>query len=733
MSLDRSSARYRAISESSQRRSTTFQREKGTDGSPLKSSEIFGQYTFSFDLMEEKLASQDVELLRKLSVGDQRLTPELADKVAIAAKEWALSFGATHYCHWFQPQTGSTAEKHDSFFSFDKNGNAIEKFTGKLLAQAEPDASSFPSGGVRATFEARGYTAWDASSPMFLMESENGLTLCIPSVFISYGGQALDHKTPLLRSVKSLSQIACETLELLGKPAEYVIANAGPEQEYFVVDETLHTLRPDLVLTGRTLLGRTPPKHQQLDDHYFGSMKQRVLNFIMECEDKLYRLGVPIKTRHNEVAPAQYEAAPIFENANVANDHNQLAMEILRQTAKRHGLVTLFHEKPYADINGSGKHVNWSMQDSHGNNLLEPGDMPEDNIRFLYFLCASVKAVHDHGDLLRMSIASTGNDFRLGANEAPPAIMSVFLGQTLSAVMDSISGKGAGKDPNAQNEINLDLARVPVIQKDNTDRNRTSPFAFTGNKFEFRAVGSSANISASLTIINAAVTNALNTMNERLREKSQNPTDTDVLTLLKEIITETESVRFEGDNYSEAWQQEAAKRGLPNLKTCPEALAALLNGDNQAMLEKFNVLSKEETASRYNVLLEQYISVRMIELGTLHEMLTNQVLPAAFKYQKEVASSLEHLDEVTKVPDTQKKYLESISATVSEMLTVTNKVAAFIEKSQSNHDEGALATAIANEGMPLMDEARAVAAKVELMVDDCMWSLPKFRELLFSL
>lgn len=698
-------------------------------------SEYYGCNTFSFELMEKKLPAADVAFLRKYATSDTPLNLELANKVADAVREWAQSRGATHYCHWFQPQTGATAEKHDAFFSLDRKGNPVERFTGKELIQSEPDASSFPSGGMRATFEARGYTAWDASSPMFLMESDNGLTLCIPSLFISYNGQALDEKTPLLRSLNALNKASVESLKLLGHPeTQHVIATAGPEQEYFVVDEALYNLRPDLMLAGRTLLGRLPPRGQQLEDHYFGSIKPRVLAFMTEVEHELYKLGVPCKTRHNEVAPSQCEMAPIFENANVAADHNQLVVEVLRTVARRHNLVTLFHEKPYAGINGSGKHVNWSIADNSGHNLLEPGDNPMDNIRFLYFLAATVKAVNDHSKLLRMSIASAGNDFRLGANEAPPAIISCFLGDTLTEVVNKLTSASNESLSDRARQINLDLARVPVIARDNTDRNRTSPFAFTGNKFEFRAVGASASISPSLTYLNAAVATTLNDMNDKLRRVSLKPSNEDILKVIVETLSANKQVCFDGNGYSAEWHQEAERRGLPNLRTTPEALRPLKEPAAREMLTKLGVHKADEIDARYNVKLERYIKVRLIELETLHEMISNEVYPAAASYVGTLSQTVSSLKQsLGTSPQEMERELRTVADLTAKLSASKESLGRFIESCTAIHDESALADKISKEGIILMDAVRKISDDLELHIDDGLWSLPKYRELLYVL
>lgn len=739
MTQERALPRQQAAAKAAARHSRRGERPMDTDGRHLATSEYFGSSVFGFELMEKKLPAADVAFLREFATKHEPLSRELADKVAKAVKNWAIERGASHYCHWFQPQTGATAEKHDSFLSFDGKGNVIESFTGRELIQGEPDASSFPSGGVRATFEARGYTAWDASSPMFLMEAENGLTLCIPTLFISYTGEALDEKTPLLRSIATLSDKAVQALALLGEPGvKYVTATAGPEQEYFLIDEALHALRPDLMLAGRTLCGRTPPRHQQLEDHYFGAIKPRVLNFMMECETTLYRLGVPVKTRHNEVAPAQCETAPIFEHANIAADHNQLIMEVLKTVAKRHQMVALFHEKPYAGINGSGKHVNWSMADADGHNLLEPGDKPHDNLRFLYFLAAVLKAVHDHGDLLRMAVATPGNDFRLGANEAPPAIISVFLGETLTEVLDRLVGVKQGEMSQRLTQINLDLAKVPVVRRDNTDRNRTSPFAFTGNKFEFRAVGASSSISMPLTFINSAVANSLDAMNRQLAASTGGgpASNEQILALVQQIVRDSSNVRFEGDNYSAQWHQEAQKRGLPNRRNTPEALQALKLDGNQSVLEQLKVMTKRESQARYNVRLERFNKIRLIELETLADMVSTQVLPTLFGQQRDIASSMAAanvFDGLASKKSHQREALTAVVTVLDNLLQARSGLVALLNKAGAQHDEEALAKTLAEDGMRLMTEVRALCNEAEGLVDDVAWPLPKYHEMLYLL
>src|SRR5215813_4024666 len=619
------------------------------NGAHPRTSEYFGMNTFGVRQMRDKLPRDTYNKLLDAVRHGKKLDVDIAPRVAQAVKEWAISRGATHFTHWFQPQTGLTAEKHDAFLSFD-DGQPMESFGASQLIQSEPDASSFPSGGLRATWEARGYTAWNPASPVFIAEWAGVKTLCIPSVFVGYNGEALDEMTPLLRSSDALSEKAIELLELLGDQGVYrVYTTLGPEQEYFLIDRAHFALRPDLVMAGRTLLGAPPPRGQQLEDHYFGGIPERIQACIADVEYELYRLGVPIVTRHNEVAPSQFEMAPRFEETDVAVDHNQMVMATLRRVALRHGLQALLHEKPFAGINGSGKHCNWSMSiaaDNHdldGSNLLKPGQTPHQNIRFLVFLAAVLRAVHKHAGLLRAGIGTSGNEHRLGANEAPPAIISVFMGTMLTKVIEAIaSGKNA---TSAENEmIKLGVARLPEIEKDNTDRNRTSPFAFTGAKFEFRAVGSSQSIAFPIVLLNAAVAEAIGEIINSLRAelKKTKKVDDAVLKVVRPIFKETSPVRFEGNNYSEEWVKEAAKRGLPNLRRTPESLMQLVTKQSMKLLTSLGILSESELESRYHVRLERYIKDMLIELHTLREMVDTIVLPASFSYANGLAAAAAH-------------------------------------------------------------------------------------------
>jgi len=693
------------------------------NGPDLKES--FGANTFSTATMKRKLPASVFRSLQETIRKGTSLDPAIADEVAHAVKEWALEKGATHFCHWFQPQTGLTAEKHDSFLTLDDEGMALERFSGAQLIQSEPDASSFPSGGMRSTFEARGYTAWDPSSPIFVVEGPNGKTLCVPSAFISYHGDALDKKTPLLRSMEVLSAKALRVLRLFGDETSFRVASTlGPEQEYFLIDRAFYSLRPDLVTAGRTLVGAPSPKGQELEDHYFGSIKSRMLAFMQEAEAELFKLGVPIKTRHNEVAPSQFETAPIFEEANVASDHNQLVMETLGRVARRHDLVCLLHEKPFAGVNGSGKHCNWSMQDSQGRNLLEPGVTPESNLQFLVFLVATLKAVHKRAALLRAGIASAGNDLRLGANEAPPAIISVFLGETLTRILDSIE-KGEAAAASSAGTLKLGTTRLPEIARDNTDRNRTSPFAFTGNKFEFRAVPSSAAISTPIAYLNAAVAEALDEFADELEKKVKAGADlpSAVGEVLKKAVAETKAVRFEGNNYAEEWVVEAEKRGLPNLRKTPEALDVLVEADSKKFLADLNVLSDAESEARYHVRLERYVKDVEIELEAIRGIVAQQVLPAALRQRALLVAAGDG--------SVVKKALKQLDGLLSDLDGKSEALAKSVAKAGKADGERKKAGVLAEEAVPAMNALREVADQIEQVVADDLWPLPRYAEMLF--
>src|SRR5687767_10748841 len=614
---------------------------------PQPTSRYFGCNTLGVRQMRDKLPKDVYQSLADSIRHGKKLDIAIAPAIAQVIKEWAITRGVTHFTHWFQPQTGLTAEKHDAFLAFDEDRQPMESFTGEQLIQSEPDASSFPSGGLRATWEARGYTAWNPASPVFIVESTGARTLCIPSVFIGYNGEALDEMTPLLRSSDVLSEKSIELLELLGdKGVQRVFTTLGAEQEYFLIDRAHFSLRPDLVMGGRTLIGAPPPRGQQLEDHYFGGIPERIQACISEVEFELYKLGVPITTRHNEVAPCQFEMAPYFEETDLSVDHNMLVMATLRRVALRHGLQAVLHEKPFAGINGSGKHCNWSMSISsdsselNGKNLLKPGQTPHQNIRFLIFLAAVLRAVHKHSGLLRAGIASSGNEHRLGANEAPPAIISVFMGDMLTRVIDEIAaGKTSGSAE--QQMIKLGVERLPEIQRDNTDRNRTSPFAFTGQKFEFRAVGSSASIAFPVMILNAAVAEAIGDLTEKLRAemKKTKSRDDAVLAVVRESFKASTPVRFEGNNYSDEWVKEAEKRGLPNFRRSPDALDQLVTASSRKLFTSLGILTDEELDSRYHIRLERYSKDILIELAALREVVDTMILPAAFAYSGSLAQS----------------------------------------------------------------------------------------------
>ncbi len=701
----------------------------------------FGKLTFNKAVMEARLPKHVFDSLMQTIHSGETLNAEHAGIIAETLKQWAVENGATHYCHWFQPMTGSTAEKHDAFIAFDKQGNLIEKFSGSQLIQAEPDASSFPSGGIRSTFEARGYTAWDPSSPAFLMRSASSATLCIPSVFISYHGEALDEKTPLLRSMNALSKSAVALLHLLGnKAATKVTTYLGAEQEYFLIDKDLYEQRPDLVMCNRTLLGKLPPKNQQLEDHYFGSIPDRVLDFMQEAEAELYELGIPAKTRHNEVAPHQFEIAPIHEETPLAADHNLLVMEVMRKVAQRNGFALILHEKPFAGINGSGKHNNWSMGADVGGNLLDPGHTPEDNLHFLVFLVATLKAVHKRAAVLRAAIANPGNDHRLGANEAPPAIMSVFLGNQLDRILNMIE-KGEEVKSGGQQYINLGLPQIPELSKDNTDRNRTSPFAFTGNKFEFRAVPASMPIAVPNTILNTVVAEAIDELADSIRKELGSGTDLNaaVMAVLRKEIKATKPIRFEGDGYSDEWVKEAKKRGLPNHKTLPDAMKIWQDQSTRAVFVKYGVFTEEEIDSRYHIRLEQYVKAIDIEAKTLHQMIKTLILPACIRYQSEVADSYGSLLAVAKAAKVsatakaaQAAELAELSDDVAALIAKTNALEAAIQKLHKGGNIDTHAEFCAKTLLPAMKAVRDIADKLEGEIDRDLYPMPTYNELLFQ-
>jgi glutamine synthetase len=727
-------ARFRAIESATSRQPRKFEIPRDDLGRALSVSDYFGQYTFGVKEIKSAIPRADYERFLELTNTGQPLEKDLADKIAKAVRNWAMEMGITHFCHWFQPMTGLTAEKHDAFISFSDEGSPIEKFSGAQLIQSEPDASSFPSGGMRTTFEARGYTAWDPTSPMFMMTTTNGRTLCIPSIFISYHGHALDEKTPLLRSVEALSTQAVGLLHVLGDTnVKRVSATLGAEQEYFLIDRAYMALRPDLVLTGRTLLGARPPKGQELEDHYFGSIPSRVLAFMQEVEFELYRLGVPAKTRHNEVAPAQFEIAPIFEEANVSVDHNHLTMEILKKVAERHNFALLLHEKPFAGINGSGKHNNWSIATDTGVNLLEPGATPHQNLRFLVVLAAILQGVHKHNALLRASIASTGNDHRLGANEAPPAIMSVFLGDQLSMILNKIkSGESIENAERAM--INLGVSKIPAVARDNTDRNRTSPFAFTGNKFEFRAVGSSASCSLPIACLNAAVAEAMSEMSAALKQRIKNGAERDqaILELVRETVIATEAIRFEGNGYSPEWVTEAERRGLAHLRNTSEALAAFTYPSTKSLFIEQSVLSDAELQSRHHVNVERYIKKIDIEIETMRMLVDSYVAPAVNLYLADIAKAAGNLAKLTGVEKSpSESSVKKVAELFKELLEKRSAMESAFQSSYGVNGDEARAKALADRVLPAMGAVRDVCDRLEGVLGNGYWPLPKYREMLF--
>jgi glutamine synthetase len=711
-----------------------------SNDTPVPTSQYFGMNTLGARQMRDKLPKEIyAKLVAAIRLG-KKLDLDIAPAVSHVIKEWALSRGVTHFCHWFQPQTGLTAEKHDSFLAFDENKLPIEQFTGDQLIQSEPDASSFPSGGLRATWEARGYTAWNPASPVFILESPGAKTLCIPSAFIGYHGEALDELTPLLRSSDILSQKTVELLDLIGdEGALRVFTTLGPEQEYFLIDRTHFAMRPDLVMGGRTLVGAPPPRGQQLEDHYFGGIPERMLACIAEVEFELYKCGVPIMTRHNEVAPCQFEMAPVFEETDIAVDHNQLVMSILRKVALRHGLQALLAEKPFAGINGSGKHCNWSMaitadNELDGVNLLKPGKTPHQNIRFLLILAAVLKAVHKHAGLIRAGIATSGNEHRLGANEAPPAIISVFMGDMLTRVIDDIAAGKTGKQGAAQAMIQLGVAKLPDVAKDNTDRNRTSPFAFTGAKFEFRAVGSSQSIAFPVMLLNATVAEAIAELTDAIRKelKTTESRDDAVLKVIRDAFKQTTAVRFEGNNYSEEWVREAKKRGLPNFRRTPEALAQIITQPSRELFMNLGILTKEEIDSRYHIRLERYIKDMLIEMHTLAEIANTMVLPAGYEYLGSLASAAAQAKSAGIKPAPQRQAANEAGVIVAGLQKSAAALVRVIDKAESlHHDSEKQARFLTADGAAAMEAVRAASDKLEINIGDGYWPLPRYREMLF--
>ena len=703
-----------------------------------KRSLIFGTNVFGLSVMQSYLPKSTFTKLLTTIEKNQAISREIADQIAAAMKDWAISKGVTHYTHWFQPLTGATAEKHDAFFEISSSGLVIEQFDGNQLVQQEPDASSFPNGGIRNTFEARGYTAWDPTSPAFIF----GTTLCIPTVFVAYTGEALDYKTPLLRALNAVDLAATAVARYFDKNVKKVTASLGWEQEYFLIDKSLAVSRPDLELTGRTLLGHSSAKGQQLDDHYFGTIPSRALNFMRDLENESILLGIPVKTRHNEVAPNQFELAPIYEETNLAVDHNSLIMDLMKKIADRHHFKVLFHEKPFAGVNGSGKHNNWSLSTNSGINLLAPGKTPMSNLQFLTFFINTIKAVNDNEELLRASIASASNDHRLGANEAPPAIMSVFIGAQLSKVLVELEGVTKGKlSPKEKTDLKLNVVgKIPEILLDNTDRNRTSPFAFTGNKFEFRAVGSTANCANPMTVLNSIVAKQLiefkNEVDSLIEQKDLKK-DEAIFNVLREYIKKSKSILFEGNGYGEEWQKEAKKRGLSNNKNTPSALKVKIAPETIKLYASLNVMNKTEIEARYEIEVEQYIHSIQIEGRVLGDIARNHVIPTAVKYQNILINNVKGLKDIygkeyNKYASEQlilisdiSKYIEMINSGVTKMIN---------ERKKANiiNDSLKRAEVYCNKVKPLFSDIRNGCDKLELLIDDELWPLVKYRELLFT-
>jgi len=692
------------------------------------SSEIFGSNVFNDFVMRERLPKATYKKLKETINLGLPLDPDVAEVVACVMKDWAVEKGATHYTHWFQPMTGVTAGKHDSFLTPTGDGRAIMEFSSKELIKGEPDASSFHSGGLRMTFEARGYTAWDCTSPAFVRDR----TLYIPTAFCSYTGEALDLKTPLLRSMQAISKAALRILRLFGDTTtKNVITTMGAEQEYFLVDKEYYLKRKDLIYTGRTLFGARPPKGQELDDHYFGNLKDRVSQFMHELDKELWKLGVTAKTKHNEVAPAQHELAPVYTTANIATDHNQLTMEVMKSVANKHGLACLLHEKPFAGVNGSGKHNNWSLCTNDGKNLLDSGSTPLDNAQFLIFVCAVIKAVDEYADLLRFSVASAGNDHRLGANEAPPAIVSIYLGEELTSIFEQIETGVARENGNCKT-LEIGVSTLPILPKDTTDRNRTSPFAFTGNKFEFRMVGASQSIATPNFIINTIVADALNQIADRLEKASD--FQTEVHNVVKDIIKKHKRIIFNGNNYSEEWIAEAERRGLPNLKTAVDAIPALIAEKNIELFKRTGVLTPNEVYSRYEIQLENYIKTIRIEALTMAEMINQQILPAAWRYVKNVADTVSALNSAGADSKSAKRTLDKLVALTSSLKIDADALNESIETLDKMTGETLIkAKAYQEMVLPIMEDLRKDADKLESMMDASLWPIPTYGDLLYGL
>lgn len=726
-----SNSRFKAVEEA-----TKHIFASKTNVTAERAVNIYGKNVFTILKMKEYLPKTIYKELTTVIDEGKQITRDMAEYIAQAMKAWAIENGTTHYTHWFQPLTGSTAEKHDSFFEPDSDGSAIEKFTADALVQQEPDASSFPNGGIRNTFEARGYTAWDPSSPAFIFETSAGKTLCIPTVFVSYTGESLDYKAPLLKAIASIDKAATEVAQYFDKSVTKVNASLGIEQEYFLVDLALYNARPDLQLTGRTLFGHMSAKGQQLEDHYFGAIPERVLAYMVDLENEALKLGIPLKTRHNEVAPSQFECAPMFEEINLAIDHNQLLMNVMEQVALRHNFKVLLHEKPYSGVNGSGKHNNWSLITNTGVNLLSPGKTPKNNLMFLTFFVNTIKAVFEHADLLRASIASHSNDHRLGANEAPPAIISIFLGSQLDEILEEVESARVAKKVKSEANLWHGIPKIPDLKLDNTDRNRTSPFAFTGNKFEFRAVGSSANSALPMTVLNAIVATQLIEFKTEVDKQIKKGTKKDlaILNVVRKYIKDSKAIRFEGNGYSEEWEIEAAARGLSNIKSTPKSLDVYVTPESLELFEALGIYTKRESEARHEILLENFFKKLQIEARVIGEVVTSQIAPACLTYQNELIQNVKGLKDLGLPKESyssQLNYLERISKHVNTILEKAEEMRQARKKANTIDDVREKAIAYDEVVKPFFDEIRYHVNKLEKLVDDAKWPLPKLRELLF--
>ena len=719
--------RFEALKEVANRHYEIYERPAG------KISDYYGENVFGIEEMRAQLSSEVFERLNNCIEKGEKIDYDTADAVATALKSWAMGKGATHYTHWFQPLRGSTAEKHDSFFEL-RNGMAMERFKGSALVQQEPDASSFPHGGIRSTFEARGYSAWDPTSPAFIYEIAGAVTLCIPTVFVAYTGEALDNKAPLLKAIHAVDKAATAVCQYFDKDVTRVTVSLGAEQEYFLVDKALYNARPDMLMTGRTVFGHAPSRGQQLSDHYFGSIPRRVTNFMLEFETEALRLGIPVRTRHNEVAPGQFEVAPQFEEVNLAVDHNVLLMDIMERVAEKHNFKVLFHEKPFKGINGSGKHNNWALATNTGKNLLAPTSKAKDNLQFLTFLICTVKAVHDYADILRASIASASNDLRLGGHEAPPAIVSVFLGAQLTSVIEELEKNANIKVDKGDNAyMKLGISKIPEIILDNTDRNRTSPFAFTGNKFEFRAVGSTAISSVPMTVLNTAVAEILTQFKTDLDKEleKEDKKEVAIVNILRKYIKQSKHILFEGDNYSAEWVAEAKKRGLNNYKTTPEALAVYRKREVSKLFARHHIFTEIELDARTNLLFDEYIMKIQIEGRVMGDLALNHIVPTAIKYQNDLINNMRGLKEAKVSATYVEGLIKEISEHISSIVKNVDEMTEERKKANEIENEDKRADAYCNKVRPYFEKIRHDVDKLELLVDDEDWPLPKYRELLF--